>query len=124
MAAGNGPTTLKPSVLITSLFRIKADLGLPARDQLHAAFERRSVDDPAFHRIGDTELLDQFAHMGAARCRAGRRMGDRAAVQDCLLDLVRCRQIRLRRTGTHHRIDADEAEDGATFAPRTVLSFW
>ena len=50
--------------------------GFAARHQLDAAFQRRTMDDLALHRVGDAELLDQLAHMRAARRRAGRREHD------------------------------------------------
>ena len=94
-------------------FRIKADLGLPARHQFDAAAQRRAMDDLAFHRLGDAERLDQLAHVRAARRFAGRGMRDGAGGKHRLLDLVGRRQIGLRRAGAHHGIDAHQAEHGA-----------
>jgi hypothetical protein len=39
---------------------IEADFAFPARNQLHAAFERRPVDDPAFI-ARRYRVVDQFS---------------------------------------------------------------
>src|SRR6478736_2103864 len=63
---------------------VKADFSLPARYQLNTAFERRAVNDPVFHRVGDTHLFDQPTHVRAAGCCTWRSMGDGATVEYCL----------------------------------------
>src|SRR5690242_19964777 len=69
------------------------------------------MDDFAFHRVGDTELRNELSHVGSARGRSRRGMGDRPARENCLLDLLGGGQIRFWRAGTNHGVNADQTED-------------